>query len=73
MINASRACSSFPLLFIRIPKTKRTYSSSNFAAEYESIYIPTTLLQKSVLSVGSSLVTLFDPTRAGNFLPVSHI
>jgi len=37
--------------------------NNGFAADYRNQYIPTTCLQKVVLSVGASVVSLLDPTR----------
>lgn len=39
---------------------------SGFVSQYNENHIPTTPLQKIMLSVGSAAVSLFDPQRAGN-------
>lgn len=39
---------------------------SDFASQYNENHIPTTPLQKILLSVGSATFSLFDPRRAGN-------
>lgn len=39
---------------------------SDFASQYNENHIPTTPLQKLLLSVGSATFSLFDPRRAGN-------
>uniref|UniRef100_A0A1B6DL62 Ubiquinone biosynthesis protein COQ4 homolog, mitochondrial n=1 Tax=Clastoptera arizonana TaxID=38151 RepID=A0A1B6DL62_9HEMI len=49
----------FYLLFIKSLGIKRCCST-----KYEPTYIPTTFFQKSVLSLGSSIGMLLDPTRA---------
>lgn len=38
---------------------------SNFVSQYNENHIPTSPLQKILLSVGSATVSLFDPQRAG--------
>lgn len=39
---------------------------SDFVTQYNENHIPTTPLQKLLLSIGSATVSLFDPRRAGN-------
>lgn len=39
---------------------------SDFVTQYNENYIPTTPLQKLLLSIGSATVSLLDPRRAGN-------
>lgn len=39
---------------------------SDFVTQYNENHIPTSSLQKLLLSIGSATVSLFDPRRAGN-------
>lgn len=39
---------------------------SDFVTQYNENHIPTTPLQKLLLSIGSATVSLLDPRRAGN-------
>lgn len=39
---------------------------SDFVTQYNENHIPSTALQKILLSVGSAAVSIFDPRRAGN-------
>lgn len=41
---------------------------SDFIAQYNENHIPTTPLQKILLSVGSATVSLLDPRRAGKIV-----
>lgn len=41
--------------------------TNNFGADYEASRIQTSAFQKLALSVGSSVVSLLDPSRGGDF------
>lgn len=45
----------------------RKNSTVNFVTDYEASHIKTSAFQKLALSVGSSFVSLLDPSRGGEF------
>lgn len=51
---------------INLPNNQIYRHMSGFESQYNENYIPTTPLQKIMLSIGSAAVSLFDPRRAGN-------
>lgn len=44
----------------------RREATTNFVADYEASHITTSTFQKLALSVGSSVVSLLDPSRGGD-------
>lgn len=51
---------------IVVSNNQKYRQMSDFITQYNQNHIPTTPLQKILLSVGSATVSMFDPQRAGN-------
>jgi hypothetical protein len=45
-----------------------SYSTQNFEDDFREQHIPTTALQKMLLSAGSAAVSLLNPARPGNII-----
>lgn len=48
--------------------TKKIHNISTFKEEFISSHIETNALQKTVLTIGSTVVSLLDPSRGGILL-----
>lgn len=53
----------FKKIIVRNNQTCR--HTSDFVSQYNKNHIPTTPVQKILLSIGSATISLFDPRRAG--------
>lgn len=53
---------------IIITKKQVYRQMSDFVSQYNENHIPTTPLQKILLSVGSATISLLDPRRAGKII-----